>query len=110
RRFLQGLEQAVIDALASLGSVAERDTRNPGVWIQGLKVASIGIGVRRWVSWHGLSLNVNNDLKLSQAIVPCGLSPALQTSLQRAAGQALDMPQVKQALQTSLQAWWGQAA
>jgi len=108
RAFLRGLEQVLIEALAVLGFVAERDQRNTGVWLQGLKVASIGIGVRRWVSWHGLALNVNNDLQLSQAIQPCGLSPMLQTSLQRAAGQPLDMQQVKEVLSTCLQSWWGE--
>ena len=104
--FLQGLEQVLIDALASLGFGAERDARNTGVWIGGRKVASIGIAVRRWVTWHGFALNINNDLALAEAIQPCGFGPELLTSLSRQQGQPLDFERVKRVVSQQIQVWW----
>lgn len=104
--FLHGLEQVLIETLAAFGLVGERDARNTGVWVEGRKVASIGIAVRRWVSWHGFALNVNNDLQLAQAISPCGFSPELLTSLQRLKGAPLPMTEVKQVLSAQMRHWW----
>lgn len=104
--FLTGLEQVLIETLAEFGFQGERDPRNTGVWIGGRKVASIGIAVRRWVSWHGFALNVNNDLQLAQAVRPCGLAPELMTSLQQLAGAPLPMAEIKRVLSQCMRAWW----
>jgi lipoate-protein ligase B len=104
--FMHGLEAALITTLAQFGVAGERDPRNTGVWVGGRKIAAIGIAVRRWVSWHGLALNVNNDLQLSRGIRPCGFDASLQTSLQQETGQAHDLSTVKQALVSALQRWW----
>lgn len=104
--FMHGLEAALISTLADFGVQGERDSRNTGVWVKGRKIAAIGIAVRRWVSWHGLALNLNNDLQLSRGIRPCGFDASLQTSLRQETGKPHDLSAVKQALVSALQRWW----
>ena len=72
--YLRQLEGVVIDLLAGLGLAAERQPGLTGVWLEGRKLAAIGVGARRWISQHGLALNVNGSLEGFEAIVPCGLS------------------------------------
>ena len=71
--YLRELEQVVIDLLASLDLEGERVAGLTGVWLEGRKVAAIGVGARRWISQHGLALNVDSDLGGFAAVVPCGL-------------------------------------
>ncbi len=73
-RYLRALEQVVIDVLARFGLVGERSPGQTGVWLEGRKLAAIGVGARRWISQHGLALNVNCDLDGFGAIVPCGIA------------------------------------
>ena len=73
-RFLRALESVVIRTLAELGLPGERVEGLTGVWLEGAKVAAIGVGAKRWISQHGLALNVCCDLATFSAIVPCGLS------------------------------------
>lgn len=85
-RHLQALEEAIIRTLSRLGVAAGRDPRNTGVWVprgaaDAKKIASIGIACRRWVTWHGLALNVEVDLSAFRAIRPCGFDPAIMTDL-----------------------------
>ena len=72
--YLRRLEQVLIDAVAGLGLKAERISGLTGLWLEGLKVAAIGVGCRRWVTQHGLALNVNCDLNGFAEVVPCGLT------------------------------------
>jgi lipoyl(octanoyl) transferase len=72
--YLRQLEQVVLEVLRELGLLGERIQGFTGVWLDGFKVSSIGIGCRRWVTQHGLALNVNCDLTGFDQIVPCGLS------------------------------------
>jgi lipoyl(octanoyl) transferase len=71
--YLRALEQVVIDLLAELGLAAERQSGRTGVWLQGRKLAAIGVGARRWISQHGLALNVETSLEGFAPITPCGL-------------------------------------
>jgi lipoyl(octanoyl) transferase len=73
-RYLRQLEGAVLDVLAALGLPGTRLEGLTGVWLEGRKLAAIGVGARRWISQHGLALNVNCDLAGFAAIVPCGLA------------------------------------
>ncbi|MEB3319894.1 MAG: lipoyl(octanoyl) transferase LipB [Cyanobium sp.] len=73
-RYLRELEQVVIDVLAGLGLEAERMPGLTGVWHRGHKLAAIGVGARRWITQHGLALNVDCDLQGFGAIVPCGIA------------------------------------
>jgi lipoyl(octanoyl) transferase len=72
--YLRSLEQVVLDVLAALGLAGERSSGQTGVWLEGRKVAAIGVGARRWISQHGLALNVDCDLAGFAAIVPCGIA------------------------------------
>ncbi|QEY33191.1 lipoyl(octanoyl) transferase LipB [Synechococcus sp. RSCCF101] len=72
--YLRQLEQAVIDVLAGFGLEGRRHSGLTGVWIGEVKVAAIGVGCRRWITQHGLALNVNGSLAGFGAIRPCGLA------------------------------------
>ncbi|MEZ4319215.1 MAG: lipoyl(octanoyl) transferase LipB [Myxococcota bacterium] len=78
---MHSLEDAVIRLLADLGVPSGRDDRNTGVWIDGHKVCSIGIACRRWVTWHGLALNVAPDPSWFARINPCGFDSTIMTRL-----------------------------
>jgi lipoyl(octanoyl) transferase len=71
--YLRQLEAVVIDLLAELGLSGERIDGLTGVWLEGRKVAAIGVGARRWISQHGLALNVDADLAGFARVVPCGI-------------------------------------
>jgi lipoyl(octanoyl) transferase len=73
-RYLRALEAVVIRTLAELGLEGERIDGLTGVWLDGVKVAAIGVGAKRWISQHGLALNVCCGLEGFEAIVPCGLA------------------------------------
>ena len=84
------LEQAVIDTIAGYGIIGERDAEATGVWVGekpgAAKVAAIGVRVRKWVTLHGLALNVRTDLSHFGLIVPCGLAGRGVTSLEKILG------------------------
>ena len=80
-RFCRGVEAALISALAWFGIVAEAIPGKAGVWVGPRKIASLGISVRRWVTFHGFALNVTTDLSGFQVIRPCGEDPAVMTSM-----------------------------
>jgi lipoate-protein ligase B len=85
--FLRQIEEALIVSLAPFGVVGERSTGYTGVWTRGRKIASIGIHVRQWVTWHGFALNVTTDLSYFDLIVPCGIPGVQMTSIQRELGE-----------------------
>ena len=84
--YLRTLEQALIDALGMLTIPAERNPGLTGVWTRGRKIASIGIHVKQWVTWHGFALNVTTDLAAFDRIVPCGIPGVVMTSVVRERG------------------------
>ncbi|MBZ5594523.1 MAG: lipoyl(octanoyl) transferase LipB [Acidobacteriia bacterium] len=71
--YVRSLEQVIIDALADFGVEAGRIPSMTGVWVDGAKIAAIGVHISRWVTSHGFALNVSTDLSYFQYIVPCGL-------------------------------------
>jgi lipoyl(octanoyl) transferase len=81
--YLRTLEQVLIDALATLDIPAERNPGFTGVWTRGRKIASIGVHVKQWVTWHGFALNVTTDLTHFERIVPCGIQGVEMTSVER---------------------------
>ena len=85
--YLRTLEDALIAALAELGIPAERRTGYTGVWTRGRKIASIGVHVKQWVTWHGFALNVTTDLAQFERIVPCGIPGVEMTSVEREGGR-----------------------
>ncbi len=97
-RWLRRLEDVLIDTVADFGLQGERDARNTGLWVAGRKLGSIGIACRRWVTWHGLALNVNPDLGWFRRIHPCGLDAALLSSVEEATGAPASTADVKPSL------------
>lgn len=96
--FLRELENAVILSLAEFGVNASQRAGLTGVWVKEKKIASIGIAVKNWISFHGLSINVkSNDLDNFRLIRPCGMDIKM-VSLEEAAGRACEMNDVKEAL------------
>jgi lipoate-protein ligase B len=85
--YLRQLEAALIAALGGLGIEAGRSEGLTGVWTGGRKIASIGIHVKQWVTWHGFALNVTTDLSAFDLIVPCGIDGVTMTSVQRELGE-----------------------
>jgi lipoate-protein ligase B len=80
-RFLRKLEQVIIASLALSGIQAGQRAGLTGVWIGAEKIASIGVGFRRWVSLHGFAVNVTSDLNFFERIVPCGIDGCRMTSM-----------------------------
>jgi lipoate-protein ligase B len=76
RAYFQGVEQSLIDALAVFGITAERipERGYEGVWVNGAKVAAIGVHISRWITSHGFALNIDTDVSYFKYIVPCGLT------------------------------------
>lgn len=93
--YLRRLEAVLIEVLAEFGIPAESQAGYTGVWVNGRKIASIGVGVRRWVAYHGFALNVDPDLSYFADIVPCGLNGVYMTSMSECLGYAVDAPTVK---------------
>jgi len=94
-RYLRQLEDVLIRTLDRFGISAERIAGRTGVWVAGRKIASIGIGVRRWVSYHGVALNVATDLECFRAIVPCAIPGVEVTSMARELRSAPDPGEVQ---------------
>jgi lipoyl(octanoyl) transferase len=106
RQFVELLEDAVVETLAAsgLGNAKGMLGKQTGVWIEGKrKIASIGVAVSHWVSYHGLALNVNTDLSYFQKIKPCGFDSMIMTSMSKELGGGqIEMSRVKDLLVRSL--------
>ena len=81
--FLRWIEEGLIALLQDYGLAAQRREGLTGVWIEDRKIASIGVGVRKWITMHGFGLNVGSDLSGYEAITPCGIAGVTMTSLSR---------------------------
>jgi lipoate-protein ligase B len=94
-RFCRGMEAALIATLAEFGIAAEAVPGKAGVWVRGKKIASLGISVRRWVTFHGFALNVSTDLAGFEVIRPCGEDPEIMTSMAEILGGPVAMDEVR---------------
>lgn len=97
-RFVRCIEAALIDALSDFGVSGSRVDGLTGVWTKGKKIASIGIGVRRWVTYHGFALNVDTDLSYFRRIHLCGLKGRKATSIAETTGREIPMDAVRNAV------------
>jgi len=93
-RYLRELEGVLIEALSEYGVAAGRREGLTGVWVGERKIASIGVGVRHWISMHGFALNVCGDLSPFTQITPCGISGVEMTNLERETGRPADVRSV----------------
>ncbi len=82
-KYLRWLEQLLIDLLVRYDVAAQRRESLTGVWIENRKIASIGVGVRHWITMHGFALNVCGDLSPFDHIVPCGINNVAITSMEK---------------------------
>jgi len=112
--WLRSLEEALIRTLASLGLEARRFPPHTGVWVGDRKIAAIGVKVRKWVSYHGIALNCDNDLAPFALIVPCGIRDYGVTSVALETGRALSprdvLPTYLEALADVFSIEWRQTA
>jgi lipoate-protein ligase B len=108
-QFVDRLEEVMLRIAADWGIRAGRDERNRGVWVGNDKLGSIGINIRRGVTFHGLALNVCNDLSPFSWIHPCGLEGVSMTSMEQQAGRPIPMDGVREAAVRHVAGVFGQA-
>lgn len=94
-RFCRGVESALVAALGDFGLAAKAIPGDAGVWVGEKKIASLGISVRRWVTFHGFALNVSTDLTGFRVIRPCGKDPEAMTSMAALLGRPVPMEDVR---------------
>ncbi|MBI5949586.1 MAG: lipoyl(octanoyl) transferase LipB [Chloroflexi bacterium] len=92
--YVSGLETTVIGVLADWGIRGEQQPGARGVWVEGRKIASLGINVRRWVTMHGIALNIDPDMSHFDLINPCGLAETEMTSMATEVGKAVPFTEV----------------
>ncbi len=105
--YLRGLEAVLIEVLATYGIAAHREAGKTGVWVNEKKIASIGVGVRRWVAYHGFALNVTTDLSYFADIVPCGLVGVRMTSMAELLHTPVDMLAIKSLMAATFARYFG---
>jgi len=81
RKLINQIENCTINILNEYKISSTADKKNIGIWVGNKKIAAIGIRVKRWIAYHGFSLNVSNDLKMYKNIIPCGIRDKGITSL-----------------------------
>ena len=96
--FVRSIEAALIDAVSAFGVASRRIEGLTGVWAGERKIASIGVGIRKWVTYHGFALNVTTDLSMFRRIHLCGLKGREATSIARETGSAPAMEAVSEAV------------
>ena len=98
-KYLRWLEQLLIDLLARYDIAAQRRESLTGVWVENRKIASIGVGVRHWITMHGFALNVCGDLSPFDHIVPCGINNVAMTSMEKETKRAFTVADVAPTLE-----------
>jgi lipoate-protein ligase B len=98
KELVRGFEEVLLRTLARFGIQGRRDPKNPGVWVGGAKIGSIGISVQQGISFHGFSLNVNMDLTPFSWIRTCGHQDLAVTSLRELLRKGVSVPEVKEAV------------
>ena len=101
-QYLRALEEALILGCGEYGIAAKRRDGLTGVWVEDRKIASIGVGVRKWVSMHGFAINVTNDVSGFEAIVPCGIADVEMTSVERESGKSVTVEEFAELMQPLL--------
>ncbi len=93
-RYLRWIEEALLALLATFYLQAQTRPSLTGVWVEDRKIASIGVGVRHWITMHGFALNVCGDLSAFDQIVPCGIANVKMTSIEKESGGTWTVEQV----------------
>jgi lipoyl(octanoyl) transferase len=98
-RYLRWLEYLLIELLSEYGIAASQRESLTGVWVENRKIASIGVGVRHWITMHGFALNVCGDLSPFNHIIPCGIDNVSMTSMEKETGDAFSVTDVADVLE-----------
>jgi lipoyl(octanoyl) transferase len=93
-RYLRWIEDVLMELLSTFGVHAQTRPGLTGVWVEDRKIASIGVGVRQWITMHGFALNVCGDLSAFDQIVPCGIANVTITSIEKESGDTWPVEQV----------------
>lgn len=101
--YLRSLEKALVSSCHEFGVNSTTRKGLTGVWCEERKIASIGIGVRHWISMHGFAINVCGDLTPFEHITPCGIGGVKMTSVSREAGREINLKQFSASVLTCLQ-------
>ena len=99
-KYLRWLEQLLIDLLADFDIAGQRRESLTGVWVENRKIASIGVGVRHWITMHGVALNVCGDLSPFDHIVPCGIKNVAITSMEKETNKSFTVAEVARTIET----------
>ncbi|MFH2049228.1 MAG: lipoyl(octanoyl) transferase LipB [bacterium] len=97
-KFIENILDGIIITLAKYNVKAHKDEVNTGIWVDDKKIASLGIAIKRWVTFHGVAINLNTDLNDFEQINPCGLESGIMTSLKKISGEKIDMKQFSENL------------
>jgi len=100
--YIRELEETGIELLEQLGVSAERRKGFPGLWLGKRKIASIGVRMSKFITYHGMAINIQNDLSIFDHIIPCGLDEAEMTSVLKETGERKSMEEVKKILKILL--------
>jgi len=98
KEFVKKIESSICYALNKYGIFCDTEHKLPGVWYKQKKIASIGIALKNFVSYHGFALNVNTDISYFYKIKPCGLEPSIMTSMEKELNKKIDINEVKKYL------------
>jgi lipoate-protein ligase B len=105
--YLRGIETVLIEVLSQYQIVARREPGLTGVWVDTRKIASIGVGVRRWVTYHGFALNVATDLRYFNDIVPCGIRGVQMVSMSSELGYPVLVDSMKPVIAKTFARYFG---
>jgi lipoate-protein ligase B len=89
--FMSQLQDGIISILDKYGITARKDDEHTGIWVDDRKIASIGIAIKNWITFHGVAINLNTDLTEFQQIHPCGLEPKVMTSVASMTNKKVNM-------------------
>jgi lipoate-protein ligase B len=90
-KFMENIQQGIIDTLFEYGITSKRGDEHTGIWVEDRKIASIGIAVKNWITFHGSAINLNTKLEDFEKINPCGLSSTVITSLKKELNREISM-------------------
>ncbi len=101
--FLRFLEKTGINFLSKYGVKGRTEPGKRGIWVRDAKIGSIGIGVKKWITYHGMAININTDLAPFSFIKPCGIDGVKITSLEKLLGRKIDFEDAKRKLKESFE-------
>lgn len=99
--FIRNIEEGIIRAFAEYDLSCRRKDGHTGVWVEDRKIASIGVGVSKWISFHGAAINLTTNLDKFQMIHPCGLAPDVMTTAEKEIGIKIGLKEFSDKLVTS---------